>query len=77
MPSTEPSALNVTSIDPIDAVTGAGIDSPENEPSSGAAVVLPSYTFTKSYVLSVLNAANVSVTVEPVWMSHEHCESGA
>ncbi len=76
MPSTEPSALNVTSIDPID-VTGAGIDTPEKEPSSGADIVLPSYTFTKSYVLSVLNAENVSVTVEPVWMSHEHCESGA
>ena len=76
MPSTESSALKLTSIVPVDDVTGAGIDNPEKVPSSGADIMLPSYTFTKSYVLSVLNAENVSVTAEPVWMSHEHCTLG-
>jgi hypothetical protein len=47
MPSTESSALNVTSIDPLE-VTGAGIDTPEKVPSSGADAVLPPYTLTKS-----------------------------
>ncbi len=43
-----------------------GIDFPVNVPSSNAEVVLPPYTFTKSYPTSVPNSENESVTAEPV-----------
>ena len=76
MPSTELSALKTTSI-PVEDVTAAGIDVPEKAPSSGAAIVLPPYTFTKSYPDSVPNAENVSVTGEPAWISQEHCRLDA
>jgi hypothetical protein len=62
----ELSALNVTSIVPVEDVTAAGIDVPEKLPSSVDDVVLPAYTFTTSYEPSVANAENVSVTAEPV-----------
>ncbi len=78
MPSTEPSALNVTSIAPVGDVIAAGVAPPEKLPSSGAVEELPPYTFTKSYEASVPNAVNVSVTAEPpVTMSQEHCKSDA
>jgi hypothetical protein len=73
MLSAELSELKVTSIVPVEEVTAAGIDVPEKLPSSIAEVVLPLYTFTMSYSPSVSNAENVSVTAEPVWMSHWHC----
>ena len=76
VPSTEPSALRITSIVPVSDVTAAGIDVPEKLPSSVADVVLPPYTFTKSYPASVPNAENVSVTAELLWMSQEHCKLG-
>jgi hypothetical protein len=71
--------LNVTSIVPVADVTGAGSDDPEKVvpeklPSTGADVVLPPKTFTKSYPASVPNAENVSVTAELLWMSQEHCK---
>ncbi len=70
--------MKVTSIAPVDAVTGAGsAAAPEKLPSSGAAVVLPPYTLTKSKLASVLNAENVSVTAEPVLITHAHCALGA
>ena len=70
--------LKVTSIVPVGDVIAAGIDIPEKMPSNVAAVVLPPYTFTKSYPTSVLNTANVSVTAEPpVVMSQEHCRLDA
>jgi hypothetical protein len=70
--STELSALKVTSIVPVEDVTAAGIDAPAKLPSSVADVVLPPYTFTKSYEASVPNTENVSVTAEPAWISQEH-----
>ena len=74
----ELSELKVTSIVPVDDITADGIDVPEKPPSSVADVVLPAYTFTKSYPLSVLNEENASViTAEPGWMSHEHRKLGA
>ena len=39
--STEPSAVKVTSIVPVEDVTAAGVDVPEKLPSSGADVVVP------------------------------------
>jgi hypothetical protein len=49
---------------PLDVNTG-GRELPLNVPSSGADVVDPAYTLTKSYPDSVANDVNVSVIVPP------------
>ncbi len=54
--------------------TAAGREVPLNCPSKGEEVVAPSYTFTKSYPLSVANELNVSVTLAAPegWISFWH-----
>ena len=70
--STELSAVKARCMLPNLVVTALGRLLPLKDPSRVPALLVPSYTLTKSKLCSVVNLLKLRVMAEPVEIVHEH-----